>query len=476
MVTPDYVGSAEEWEDYVIDSLISRYKTGQGGAGGYASGGIGQPDPADFNNPSKPLSAQTQQYWENYVRKYGASDPWIVENFGPRPGRNATYVQDPNSASAIQGSWKDRSAWEAEQNEKDRAKDLAIAGMQHSAAMAQIAASKEIAALQEAGATQRTQMQIEASWREAMLADATRRYIAEGDWGVQKWVTTENNTAAMARLQMQLQFDREALAQQAIAEKNRHQEQMVALALEVAKYDADLAASPRNWLKYAAWLKERDIVVNGLSLAMAAQEVPDTAIDPGTVANSTGDNIGAIQTSQEALVSGQSGGAVSSQDAFGAGTQEMAAAGGQQPQTTAVTNQGLGDMRPTISAQQLSGTTDYAALARQLLGMNPMAASGEEASTANLQSIQDSLRTSKPGRVASFGAYGGPTTNALGVQVSEVSGGDVDYRKFSKLLPSQQEAKVGAIESVRGPYGVSDWVKEMEMSRPKGDTSSLAWG
>ena len=477
MVTGDYTGSTDEWQDMVIADLIKNYKSGAGGMGGYGDGSIGQPNPADMGTPDKPLSYQTVKYWEDYVKKFGASDPWITSNYGAPPGRNATFETDPNSPAAITGSWKDRNAAAEKEAAAQRAFDASENAADRAVSMAGIASGERIAGMQEAGATARVQMQIEGSWREAMLADATRRYVAEGDWGVQKWVTTENNTAAMARLQVQLQFDREALAQQAIAEKNRHHEQMVGLALEVAKYDAELAASPRNWLKYAGWLQQRNIVVNGMTLAMAAQEVPEESITPATVANGTGSNVAGIETAQE-LASGASGGSASSQNAFGADTMQLTGAEGAAGPNVNVNTQNptMNPMTPTPSAQDLSNTTDYAALARNLLGMNPLAPTEADVSPQNLQNISNNLRTAERPRIAGFGAGNFPTTNALGMQVNETMGKDVRYDQFANLLPTEQEMKVGEVASIRGDAGVSDWVAEMERSRPKGGGSSLAWG
>jgi len=468
MVTPDYSGSFDEWAAMVTADLIKRYKTGAGGAGGYGNGSIGQPNPADFGTPDTPLSFQTIKYWENYVTKFGKDDPWITANFGAAPTKKASYVPDPNSPSSIYGTFKEKSAFEAAEAEKDRALDRES-----------IAAANARAAAAEAGATARTQMQIDAAWREAQLDAATRRYIAEGDWGVQKWVTTENNAAAMARLQLQLGFEREALAQQAVAERNRHHEQMVGLALEVAKYDAELAASPRNWLKYAGWLQSRNIVVNGMTLAMAAQEVPETDISPATVANTTGDNLAGVQAASEALTSGASGGMASGQDPFAnsvpltTGAERGTAPNANLNDPNAQAQ--MGQFQPPPSAQQLD-QMNPGDLARQLLGMNPLAADEGDITTQNLQNIANSLSTTNRPKVASFGAYNGPRTNALGIEIPEVSGQETDYRQFARLLPSEQEAKIGAIESVRGPYGVTDWAKELESSRPKGRATIAAFG
>lgn len=490
-VTGDYVGSRNEYDDYVIDTLIRNYKTGAGGLPGYGDASIGQPNQADFGTPERPLSPQTQKYFEDYVTRFAGNDPWILDNFGQPPGRGATYQQDPNSPAAVTGSYADRARDSAAENALDRASSERIAAGNNAVGMAGVAADRErtasnerVAGMQEAGATSRVQMQIEGSWREAMLADATRRYVAEGDWGVQKWVTSENNTAAMARLQMQLQFDREALAQQAVVEKQRHHEQMIGLALEVAKYDAELAGSPRNWLKYAGWLKSRNVIVNGMTLAMAAQEVNESEIDPGTVAESTGSNVAAIAAQTEAQqiqTGGQSGGATSTQNAFGADMQELLFGADQthngQP-VNATATPTMGQQQATPSPEELAGVTDYSAFAKKLLGMNPLAPATEEASVPNLEAISAGLQTGGGQRKAGFGAWTGPTTNALGMNVNEISGKDTNYKQFASLLPTEQEMKVGEVASIRGDAGISDWVAEMERSRPKGGggSGSLAWG
>lgn len=463
MVTGDYSGSRDAWEDIAIGDLIAQYKRGTLNLPDVSGGSIGRADETDFGNPSKPVSLQTASFFERYVRNYGSSDPTLASMYGQPPSRRATFVNDPNSPSSIQGTYKDRAADAAREGAANRASEERIAAGHDAASIqsAQIGANAHISGIS---------MQVESNWKIAAMEDATRRYIAEGDWGVQKWVTEANNAGAMARLQLELGQRDEELAQRATEEKNRHHESMVGLALEVAKYDSELAASPRNWLKYAAWLKNRDIVVNGMTLAMASQEVPEQAIDPGVVANTTGSGVAGIQAQQE-LQSGTSGGGTSPQDAFGAQTQEIVSGQqGAQTQTPALTPQ-----QPTPSATQLGAVTDYAALAKQLLGQNPAAASSAEASTENLQAIADSLKTTN--KPASFSAWGGPTQNALGITIPEISGKDVDYRAFSKLLPTQQQMKVGGVESIRGAAGVTDWIAEMERSRPKGgNATAAAWG
>lgn len=461
LISNDYQGSYQEWMFRVVASMSARYSAGDqsllDGLGG-ATGSIGQPDRMDFGNGTESL--QTRQFFENYIRTYGGSDPYIINQFGPPPSRNATYEPNPDSASSINGTFEARSKFEADENAKDRASDERIAAGNNAAAIqsATISANAQI---------ESTRMRVGADIQIATLEDATRRYIAEGDWGTQKYIAELQEKGAMDRLVLELGDREKDRAQRALFEANRHGEAMTSLAIQVAAYDAELAAQPRNWLKYAAWLKNRDVVVNGLTLAMAADMVPDDQIDPAEVATTAG-GVAALQASSEqmqaqGMVTGESGGAQSAQSAFGPGTQQIVGAN----QTT------MNQHQPAPSAQQLGQTTDYGALARQLLGMNPLESSADQATPENLQAISNTLTTSQHGgKVAAFGNYTGPTTNALGVTVAEPTGQKVDYRQFSNLLDSQQQMKIGEIESL-GRY-TPDFVKEMEKSRPKGYATGAA--
>ena len=480
-----YLGSYDQWFDQVVGDLIARYKTGEGGSGWADptfSSPYGKPDPNDFGNPERPLSMATQRFIEEYVKNEGANSPYIQATYGAAPDRRQTFVNDPNSASAIQGTFAERSAWESGEAAKDRALTAsmaaadrasreAIAAADNAVRMASIASSERIASMQEAGATQRTKMQIDASWREAQLADATRRYIAEGDWGTQRWVVETQEAGALQRLQLQLAFDREALAQQAVAEVNRHQENMISLAIQVAQYDAELASNPANLYAYAAWLQNRNVVVNGLTVAMAAQEVPPQAIDPAEVANTTGDMLAGLQ--QQALVSGQSGGSAQQMTAeqlqqiiagstgAPAGTTAQMLAGAQLPQHEA-----------SPSAKELGQTTDYTSLANELLGMNPVAPNAADVSQPNLQAIANSLNVGgNAGTAAGFGQWGGSRTNSLGVTIPQVSGQEIDARKYVGLLPTEQQGVLAGVKSVRGSQGITDFARELERSRPKSRSS-----
>ncbi len=74
------------------------------------------------------------------------------------------------------------------------------------------------------------------------------------------------------------------------------------------------------------------------------------------------------------------------------------------------------------------------------------------------------------GRVPGFGAWLGPTKNALDMEVNPM-GHQVDYRQFRNMIPTAQEMKLGEVESVRGKFGVNDFIKEMDAYRPKGEAS-----
>ena len=478
IVSPDWGGSYEDWLDIASRTLAERYTMGYRDFDQFSgsTSGIGQPVSSDFGTGASGgtgvISDQTYNFFRRYLQNNGGSDPYVMSQYGTPPSRNATFTPNPDSASSLYGTFAEKSAWESGEKAKDRAADAARSAADNAARIqaAQISANAQIqsSTIDANARIETTRMGVESDWKIATLQDATRRYVAEGDWGVQRYVAELQDKGMTARLQMELgQRDKE-LAQRAIEEKARHQEQMIGLALEVAKYDAELSAQPRNWLKYAAWLKSRDIVINGLSLSMAADIVPDNAISAAAVADATGSGLAAIQTQQEAMTSGASGGAASTQDAFGAGTQAIAGAGAQTQQQG---QQAVGAMQPTISAEQLGQTTDYAGLARSLLGMNGLEASADQASTSNLQTIADTQKTSG-GKMPGFGNYTGPTTNAFGVDVPEVMGQKVDYRNFSSLLPSQQEMKFGAIESV-GRYA-PDYAKEIQRSRPKGGVTGAA--
>src|SRR4051794_35849542 len=91
-VSPDYADSYQEWMYRVVASLSGRYARGDQGlldnlSG--ATGSIGQPYQGDFGKGTE--SAQTRTFWENYAKTYGASDPYILGQFGAPPGRSATY-------------------------------------------------------------------------------------------------------------------------------------------------------------------------------------------------------------------------------------------------------------------------------------------------------------------------------------------------------------------------------------------------
>lgn len=448
LVSNDYQGSYQEWKARVVASLSARYAAGDQGlldnlSG--ATGPIGQPAGTDFGKNTESL--QTRQFWERYVDAYGKTDPYLAQQFGAPPDAQATYEPNPNSQSAVQAG---------------------VNATSTANAATQAASSKYQTDTQAATAA----AQIASNNAQAALDDATKRYIAQGDWGIQTYVADSNNKGQLDRLMLQLGDNAKDRADRAVAEQNRHHESMLNLVMQVAQYDATLASEPKNWLAYASWLNNRGVVVNGLSLAMVADMVPAASISPAESASQPGGGITAFQQAAvqqqtqaqqpaagsqaqaQGLVTGASGGSVT--------PQANAAAATSQP----------AQMPATVNGVDLN-STDYAGIARKLLGMNTEASSGAP-SLDQLNAASANLQTNAGQRVPGFQNYAGPTTNNLGMTVQPMGQKD-DYRQFSHLLPSQQDMRLGEIKSI-GEWQ-PDYLKAMQNARPQGNfTGSAAYG
>lgn len=415
------------------------------------------------------MSRQSLDFFIRMLENASPSgDPWVTSQFGTPPGSRATYGMDPNDPASLQAGSQ---AWLSGENALDRLNDAAERASREAVASiyanAQIRSSEidaasriQSAQIDAAARVQSVQMQVEGSWRIAVLEDATRRYIADGDWGVQRELAQLREQGMMDRLLLELESRDEDRAQRALEARQLHHREMIGLALEVAKYDAALAAEPRNWLAYASWLGNRGAVVNGLSLAMAADMVPE--LDAEVAAANTGAPAGAVAvaTAEEVRAEGGADPAAGARDVT-----PPAETAGAPPQAPP---QGQPDY--TVAGVDLGAVTDYGALANYLMGRDPNAAN-EQPTPEQLAQAQAQYDTSQ--RVPGFAAWEGPTTNALGMTVNP-QGQSVDYRNFRELLPTQQEMKVGEVTSVRGKFGAQDFFKEMERSRPKGQTSAVA--
>lgn len=515
-VSYDYSGSYDEWRERVVADLIRRYTEGRGGKGS-DDPELGEPSPEDFGSAANGNAGQyshaTVQYWERFVDKYGATDPFVAENYGPPPSRRATYQTDPNSDAA------DRD-WRTGENAKDRTENArqfdesikqqeADRAARAAEAAAELASRKEITAMQEEGENKRQSERIaadaaenekarifnreesamERAWREAEAAkdrdlareretnettrvqmditsrekiaaqdNATRIFLAEGDWGVQKWVEEERNRGALERLTLELGMRDKELAQDAVGERNRHHENMVSLVLEVAKYDSELAAQSVNWLKYAAWLNNRGEVVNGMTLAMAFSNVPEESISPQEVAASglPGANVAAIQSQQQVAPQG----------------------GEQQPEVDPATQAAMSGSMSSATPQPQSNVPaqykgidlqneNYEDLLNQILGLNPNAAQpGVDNSQQNIQATLDMLNTTGHSEGGQQQQQPGFNLAGVGQFSFDPRGQKQDYRKFSKLLPSQQQMNAAAAQA--GGSAIDDYLYKMNKSRPKG--------
>lgn len=468
----DYAGSLDEWIETVARSMVDRYLDGDqsmlDGMSG-ATGGIGQPNRADFGS-RKPgengrVSAQTVAFFRNYARTYLDKDEWIRNNFGPPPTRSATYTTTELT--------RDDKLSEAQ---KDRENQLAVAKEYAGATI-------EAARLQADAQVQAAQIRADTDWAIAQMEDLTRRYIAEGEWGLQRELAYMQENGLMTRFMLELGFKEKALAQEAKAERNRHHEAMLGIITELAKYGTQLAAEPRNWIAYAAWLQNRGEVVNALTLQAAAQAVPETSIDPGELVNTpAGQNLAGGIVVQNILIAGQNGMQVNGVS-IGTGVQPPGGqqVSGQQYNFNWSGQQGLpqlpGGQQMQTGGQQAQpeanyswnginlNNTNYTELANQILGLQ-----GPAPTTQQLQETYESVNPAGSS-IDTTGYYSGPKVNALGMQVNPL-GHKNAFGKFSKLLPSQQQMNIGAASSVGRPE--QDYIAEFTRAMPRGRSRGAA--
>lgn len=531
-VSYDYSGSAEEDFQRVVRDLIRRYVLGLGGIGS-DDPELGRPSQEDYASGKDGQVGQysnaTQQYWERFVRKYRSTDPFMLENYGPPPSKNATFQPDPEGQAA-------NNQWQGTENEKDRAleRELEAGRLGESAAdraarermaaaelasremltrleqeaetnrlNARIAADaaenekartfqsgesalerafreqqasmdRDLARERESAETNRVQMGIDSDWKIAQLQDITRRYEAEGTWGVQKYVAELQEKGALERLQLELNLREKEMAQEAIAEGNRHHAEMVRLTLEVAKYDAEIAAEPRNWLKYAAWLDNRGQVVNGLTLAMASEEIPEESISGADLAASQlpGTNVEAAAAPAPTTAPPPTANAPAASTGE-ANAQALAGTPQQQTQPSPYTVNGV-DLE----------NRNYGELLNQILGPNAGQA-GVDNSQANLSNILAGLdttgqlspgQTGSPAQQAPVGSgNGGSPQIGAALAGFNATGRHQDYRKFAQKSPVQQQMIAGAVEG----KGVSfdDFLFDLNKARPRGGrTGAVSYG
>jgi len=424
-------GTYEEWRQTVISALVQRYLKGDqsmlDNLSG-ATGSIGQPNRADFGSATGGKngteSVETYRFFERYVDLYGTSDPWLREMFGDPPSEHAEWVRP----------------WLTSDEQ------IALTQQDYETRLA-------IAQIEAATTLQATAMRVGADIQIAAMENATRRYIAEGEWAVQRELAKMQEAGTMTRFLMDLGFRYDELVVHAQAERNRHHEAMLALINEVAKYDAQLAAEPRNWVAYAAWLKNRDIVVNGMTLGAAAQAFSEADIDPGEFTSTPfGQSIGGLISYYAAYLNTLNGG--SSLPTY-AGPD----AGDVQTNFTFTwTNPNV----QTPTGQQLSTQTgfDYEELAKKVLPQY-------DYSTEELQQAYNDVDASG-GATDTAGYWSGPTKNALDMEVNPL-GHKNQFQKFLNFTPAQQQMNIGAASSV-GRYD-KDYIAEFTKATPRGKSS-----
>jgi hypothetical protein len=424
-------GTYEEWRETVISALVQRYLKGDQSmldSLSGATGPLGQPNRADFGSATGGKNGQesveTYRFFERYVDMYGASDPWLREMFGSPPSEHAEWVRPWLTSD----------------------ESIALQQQEYETRLA-------VAQIESATTLQATAMRVGADLQIAAMENATRRYIAEGEWGVQRQLAKMQEAGTMARFLMDLGFRYDELVVRAQAERNRHHEAMLALINEVAKYDAQLAAEPRNWVAYAAWLRNRNIVVNGMTLGAAAHAFADADIDPGECANTPfGQSIGGLIAYYTAYLNTLNGG-----DSLP--TYAGPDAGDVQ---TGFTFEWTAPNLQPPTGQQLSTQTgfDYEELANEVLPQ-------QNYSTEELQQAYDDVDASG-GATDTQGYWSGPTKNALDMEINPL-GHKNKFQTFLNYTPAQQQMNIGAAASV-GRYD-KDYLAEFTKATPRGRSS-----
>jgi len=424
-------GTYEEWRETVISALTNRYLRGDQSmldSLSGATGPIGQPNRADFGSAKDgkdgQLSIETYRFFERYVDMYGASDPWLRQMFGDPPSERAEWVRPWLTAD----------------------EQIALTQQDYETRLA-------IAQIEAATTLQATAMRVGADLQIAAMDNATKRYIAEGDWAVQRELAKMQEAGTMTRFLMDLGFRYDELVVRAQAERNRHHEAMLALITEVAKYDAQLAAEPRNWVAYAAWLKNRDIVVNGMTLGAAAQAFSEADIDPGEFTSTPfGQSIGGLISYYTAYLNTLNG-------STSLPTYAGPDAGDVQ---TGFTFEWTPPNLQAPTGQQLSTQTgfDYKELAKKVLPQYNY-------STEELQQAYSDVDASG-GATDTEGYWSGPTKNALEMNVNPL-GHKNQFQKFLNFTPAQQQMNIGAAASV-GRYD-KDYIAEFTKATPRGKSS-----
>lgn len=442
----NYNGSWQQWRDGVVSAMIQAYIRGDQSmldrmAG--ATGPIGQPNRDDFGSATGgnngQVSTATRMFFERFVDMYWDSDPYIKEMFGNAPQRTDLQYERPWLTSDEQ----------IKLAQQQMEKDWAIANLQ---------AGTQLTIARERNAT---------DIAIANMENMTRRYIAEGEWGVQREIAALAEMGRLTSFVMELGFRYDDLALRAQQERNRHHEAMVALVTEVAKYDAQLAAEPRNWIAYASWLQNKGMVVNQLTLGVAAQAIADSDIPQTVVSNSTAGQslggmistyLGMIQQTYQRGLAGPAGGG-----SGGAGS-----AGGPNPNsdftfTIPGTNISFDYTPPDKSAFSTETGVDYGQLLNEISPQKKF----------DLEQLQEAYAgvDASGGARDTSGYYAGPTTNALGMSVNPL-GHKNRFSQFLNMSPAQQEMNVAAGSSVGKPE--QDYLKEFTKATPRGKAGGVA--
>ena len=248
-------------------------------------------------------------------------------------------------------------------------------------------------------------------------------------------------------------LDRQALLLTAERERNRHEEALLALSTEVKKVDAQMAADG-NWIAIGHWLKKRGVLVNGLSLAYAKNMVPTEQLDSEDLAAIDPEAaLDAHEASLREAVGPEGGYQGIPQQTFdqmyGGGQQSAAATAPAVDPATGLPAQGP-PMQPGVPG-----------VLPESPGYDPTA----------FQQYADQLQFGQgqnPGQLPD-------RWNALGLNVGEAYGHEVNAADFYNAPATEQRDKFNLVKSHRGSEGAGNFLDELESNRPKGGAGKGAF-
>ena len=296
-----------------------------------------------------------------------------------------------------------------------------------------------------------------AQTRSQVMANIYQRWLDGGEDGLADYV------AEMGAGDLLMQITPTLTSWATVRNQARRQEQEYALAVarlnqDAARYGADLAARPRNLVMYGAWLKYNNLPVNGLTVAMAAQRVPDAQL--ANLGTSEVSGFTEVMTREEAAAGRSTGGSQPSVTGTPTSTPTPSSDAPAPSPTPSVPAPTATLVPGTVGAPQAQGQGQGQGQ-QQPAAMAPTHPTFDQW-RQGAQTVADMLRTTSGTRARP------EERNALGLDVGETHGSQINIERLNQFTPSQIQAKASLAESRRGANTWDDILQEARRAAPKG--------